>query len=90
LAWTIEISRSAAKAIAKLGSTHAGRVVAFLRERVATAENPRFQGKALKGPLGEFWRYQVGDVRVICDIQDGRLTVLVVKVGDRKDVYRGR
>ena len=45
-------------------------------ERVAVLENPRSTGKALAGPLGSFWRYRVGDCRVICDIQDGAVRVL--------------
>jgi mRNA interferase RelE/StbE len=45
-------------------------------------------GKALKGPLGDLWRYRVGDFRVLCDIQDGMLTVLVLRVGNRREVYR--
>jgi mRNA interferase RelE/StbE len=57
-------------------------------ERVATKDDPRALGKALKGPLGDLWRYRVGDYRVICDIQDKVLTVLVLRVGNRRDVYR--
>ena len=57
-------------------------------ERIAGLENPRDTGKALTGPLGSFWRYRVGDYRVICDIQDGALRVLVVQVGNRSVIYR--
>jgi mRNA interferase RelE/StbE len=57
-------------------------------ERVASSENPRAMGKALKGPLGDLWRYRVGDFRVICDIQDKVLTVLVLQIGNRREVYR--
>ena len=62
-------------------------------ERIAGLENPRNTGKALTGPLGGFWRYLVGDSRVgdywvICDIQDSALRVLVLQVGNRRDIYR--
>jgi mRNA interferase RelE/StbE len=57
-------------------------------ERIARLENPRGIGKALTGPLGDLWRYRVGDYRVICDIQDDTFRVLVVQVGNRRDVYR--
>jgi len=57
-------------------------------ERISGTENPRSTGKALAGPLGELWRYRVGDYRVICDIQDNALRVLVVQVGHRRGVYR--
>jgi mRNA interferase RelE/StbE len=57
-------------------------------ERVALSDDPRRMGKALKGPLGDLWRYRVGDFRVICDIQDGVLVVLVLQIGNRREIYR--
>jgi mRNA interferase RelE/StbE len=57
-------------------------------ERVASLEDPRSIGKALTGPLGRFWRYRVGDYRVICKIQDSVLCVLVVQIGNRREIYR--
>jgi mRNA interferase RelE/StbE len=57
-------------------------------ERIAQSDNPRSSDKPLSGPLGNFWRYRVGDYRVICDIQDGALRVLVVQLGNRREVYR--
>ncbi len=56
-------------------------------ERIAPLDDLRSSGKALTGPLGGFWRYREGDCRVICDIQDGALRVLVVLIGNRKNVY---
>jgi mRNA interferase RelE/StbE len=55
---------------------------------VATLDDPRQTGKALKGPLGDLWRYRVGDYRIICDIQDRVLIVLVLQIGNRREVYR--
>jgi len=63
-------------------------IIQFLRERVQTAEDPRQLGKPLHGDKGGLCRYRVGDYRLICDIQDERITILVVRVGHRKDVYR--
>jgi mRNA interferase RelE/StbE len=57
-------------------------------ERIAELANPRSTGKALTGPLGGLWRYRVGDCRVVCEIQDGALRVLVVRVGNRREIYR--
>ena len=65
----------------KLDKPIARRILDFMDERVAGLENPRSTGKALTGPLGDFWRYRVGGYRVICDIQDGALRVLVIQVG---------
>jgi mRNA interferase RelE/StbE len=86
--WRVEISRSAEKQIQKLDRTAQAAIVRFLRERVQAADNPRQWGKPLHGDKGGLWRYRVGDCRLVCEIQDERVTVLVVRVGHRKDVYR--
>lgn len=66
----------------------ARRIVDYIDTRIAVLDNPQSTGKALTGPLGGFWRYRVGNCRVICDIQDGELRVLVVQVGIRSEIYR--
>jgi len=86
--WRVEISSSAEKQIRKLDRAAQGSIIRFLRERVQAADNPRQLGKPLHGDKGGLWRYRVGDYRLICDIQDERITVLVLRVGHRKDVYR--
>lgn len=89
MAWRIELTETAAKQIGKLDKGEAKRITAFLRQRLATLTDPRSTGKALTGPqLGSYWRYRVGDYRIICDIQDGKLCVLVIEVGNRRDIYR--
>ena len=88
MAWTIEITRTAEKQIKKLGRGGQESIVRFLRDRLKPADNPRQWGKPLHGDKGGLWRYRVGDHRLICDIQDEKITVLVLRVGHRKDVYR--
>jgi len=88
LAWTVDYTETAQKQLRKLDRQVARRILDFLDERVVDAQDPRGTGKALTGPLGNFWRYRVGEYRVICDIQDGRLRVLVVQIGNRREVYR--
>lgn len=89
MAWRIEIDETAAKELAKLDRQVARRITAFLRERVAVLDDPRSIGEALKGAtLGEFWKYRVGDYRIIANIEDGALRILVVRVGNRREVYR--
>lgn len=88
MTWRVEIADSARKDIKKLSRKAQADIVRFLRERVAEGDNPRQSGKALKGEMGDLWRYRVGDYRLICDIQDGVVTVLVLRVRHRKDVYR--
>ena len=88
MAWTIDYAETARQQLRKLDRQTARRIVDFLDERIAGPGDPRATGKALTGPLGGLWRYRVGDCRVICDLQDGALRVLVVQVGNRRDVYR--
>ena len=88
MVWRIELTASAKRQLAKLDQTTAKRITAFLRERIAPLDDPRSTGKALTGPLGEYWRYRVGDYRAICDIQDAAVVVLVVEIIDRKEAYR--
>ena len=65
----------------------AKRIFDFLENRIATLEDPRVSGKPLKGDLGIFWRYRVGDYRVLCEIQDGQLVILAALIGHRKEIY---
>jgi mRNA interferase RelE/StbE len=89
LAWRIEFEDSALKELAKLDKQVARRILVFLRERVAALDDPRSVGEALKGSrLGEFWKYRVGDYRIITNIEDGVMRILVLKVGNRREVYR--
>lgn len=88
MAWTIEYAKAARDQLRKLDKTVAGRIVNFMEKRVALRDNPRELGKALSGPLGDFWCYRVGDYRIVCDIRDGSLTILALQIGNRRDVYR--
>ena len=88
MAWTIDYTDTARKQLLKLDKQTARRIVDSMDERIASVDDPRSTGKALSGPLGGFWRYRVGDYRVICDVQDSALRVLVVKIGNRREVYR--
>ena len=88
MAWTIDYAETARGQLRKLDKQTARRIVDYMDERIAGLESPRSTGKALTGPLGDLWRYRVGDCRVICDIQDGALRVLVVQVGNRREIYR--
>lgn len=88
MAWTIDYADTAKGQLRKLDKQTARRIVDYMDERIAGQENPRSTGKALTGSLGGFWRYRVGGSRVICDIQDSTLRVLVVQVGNRREIYR--
>jgi mRNA interferase RelE/StbE len=88
LAWKIEYTDTARRQLRRIDKTAARRILDYMDERVSIVENPRTLGNGLRGPLGELWRYRVDEYRVICELQDAMLRVLVVRVGARKDVYR--
>jgi len=89
MVWKVEISGGAQKALDRLDPAVARRILAFLRERVAGRKNPREVGQALAGSrFGSLWRYRVGDYRIVANLEDSRLTVLVVRIGHRREVYR--
>ena len=89
MAWRIEFEPRALRELEALDRPVQRRLVAFLRERVASAENPRDLGEALHGAeLGRFWKYRVGDWRIVCEIRDRTITILVVRIGHRREVYR--
>jgi mRNA interferase RelE/StbE len=89
MAWTVEFDPAAVRELDKLDPQVARRVLVFLKQRVASLDNPRSIGEALAGSaLGNYWKYRVGDWRIICDIQDQRIMVRVLRVGNRREVYR--
>jgi mRNA interferase RelE/StbE len=89
MAWKIELDPGAERELSKLDPPIARRILGFLRDRLATLDNPRSIGEALKGSkLGEFWKYRVGDYRLIASIEDHEVRILVVRIGNRREVYK--
>ena len=89
MVWTIEFTVSALRQLQQLDRSVGRRIRKFLQERVAPMEDPRSIGQALHGQrLGEFWKYRVGDYRLVTRIEDDRLLILVVRIGHRREVYR--
>lgn len=88
MAWTIDYTETAKGQLRKLDKQIARRIVDYVDQRISAMEDPRCTGKALTGALHGLWRYRVGDYRIICDIQDGALRVLVVQVGNRREIYK--
>jgi mRNA interferase RelE/StbE len=86
--WEIVFDAKAEKELGRLSSTNRQRILRFLNERVATSENPRSLGDALAGPLSGYWKYRVGDYRVVATINGQAVTVYVVRIGNRRVVYR--
>lgn len=88
MVWQIEFFPAAAKELRKLDRTIAARIIRTLEERIAPLDDPRTIGSALVGEHAGFWRWRIGDYRVVARIEDERVTVLVVRVVHRRGVYR--
>ena len=89
MVWQINVSETAEKQLGKLDRQVAQRIKYFLSVRVALLDNPRSLGEALKeSELGEFWKYRVGDWRLICEIQDKQILITVLSLGSWREVYR--
>ena len=89
MAWAVEFDPDAVKDLKKLDKQVQVRILDFLRTRLCALANPRELGEALAGSkLGNYWKYRVGDWRIICDLQDQRIVVRVLRVGNRREIYR--
>jgi mRNA interferase RelE/StbE len=87
MAWKIEFDPTARRELEKLDKTVSARILRFLHERLETLDDPRKIGERLQGTLRNFWKYRVGDYRVICSLKDDRMVVVVVRVGHRRHIY---
>ena len=85
--WRVEFVEDAARNLRKLGTEAERTILRYLRQRIATAEDPRRFGRALTSDMQGIWRYRVGDYRIVAAIEDDRFVVLVVTVGHRREVY---
>jgi len=87
MAWKIEFDPAARRELEKLDKAVSDRILKFLHQRVAALDDPRGIGERLQGNLRQFWKYRVGDYRLICSIKDDLLLVVVVRVGHRRHIY---
>ena len=89
MAWEITVEDKALKVLKNLDKPTAAKIIDFMENKISTSNNPRTLGAALQGyKLGSFWKYRVGDYRIIAQILDKEVKILVVKIGNRKEVYR--
>lgn len=89
MAWKIDFTPEAQRNLDRLDRQVARRVIKFIVERIAELEDPRSLGEALHGPdLRKYWKYRVGDYRVIAKIEDERVSIVVIRIGNRREVYR--
>ncbi len=86
--WVVELDARAVKDLRRIGSFDRGRILRYLKETVATRDDPRSVGTALVGELAGFWRYRAGDYRILARLEHDRLVVYVVEIGNRREIYR--
>jgi len=87
LAWRAELSPRALKQLRKLDKPNARRIIDYLRE-TASGEDPRSRGQGLTGNLAGFWRYRVGNYRIIAFVEDDELLILAITIDHRSQIYR--
>ncbi len=88
MAWIIEIERQALRELRQIAPKDSARIIAFLERRLAALDDPRSRGEPLAGRLSGFWKYRVGNYRIIASIEDTRVLILIVRIGYRREVYR--
>lgn len=88
MTWKIEYSKTAQQSLHRMDRHTAERILDYMEQRIATLQDPRTHGKALKGPFGELWRYRLGDYRIVCQIQYGTLCILALNIGHQSKIYK--
>jgi len=88
MGWKVEFTEIALKTLKKLDKKTAAMIVSYIEKNLTGQINPRAIGRPLLGNQKGKWRYRIGSYRLLCKIEDYRLTVVVVQVGDRKDIYK--
>jgi mRNA interferase RelE/StbE len=89
MAWTIEFKRNALKQLEDLDAVTRDRILVFLADRVAPLIDPRQLGERLQGKKYRgIWKYRVGDYRILAEIKDDVVTILIVEIGHRREIYR--
>ena len=88
MVWTIELDLKVEKDLRKLSSKDQIKVISYIKNNIASLQNPRSIGSPLKGSFGGLWRYRCGNYRIIAKIEDPKLIILIVKIGHRKNIYK--
>ena len=86
--WRVRFEERAKKDMKRIGSVDRERIARFIRDRIVNRSDPREIGEALAGPFSGYWKYRIGDYRIIAAIEDEVVTVVVVRIANRREVYR--
>ena len=86
--YKVAYERKAIKQLAKIEKGQQNILLAWIKKNLVETNNPRKHGKLLTGPLKGYWRYRVGNYRILADIKDSEVTIIVINIGHRKDIYK--
>ena len=86
--YQVSYEKRAIKSLSKLDKSQQTMLLAWIEKNLVNTDNPKKYGKALKGNLKEYWRYRIGDYRILADINDGQIEIIIFNVGHRKDIYK--
>jgi mRNA interferase RelE/StbE len=86
--YRILFEKNAEKQLKKIDITQQRIIVNWIAKNLENAPDPRIFGKLLKGNLKEYWRYRVGNYRIIAEINDDEVRILIIEIGHRKDIYK--
>ena len=86
--YKILFDRNADKQLKKIDKTQQRIMVNWITKNLENTNDPRVFGKALKGNLKDYWRYRIGDYRIIAEINDDEVKILIIEIGHRKDIYK--
>lgn len=88
MSYKVDFTKGAIKELKKLDKPQQTLLLAWIKKNLQNSENPRSSGKALKGPKSAYWRYRIGSYRIITELIDERLTIIVINIGHRKEIYK--
>ncbi len=88
MSYSVKYKKAAEKKLEKMDATVRNRIKTWIDKNLEGCENPRAKGKALEGEWEGYWRYRVGNYRLVADIQDDKIIILIVNVDKRNDIYK--
>lgn len=88
MTYSVVYEKKAIKSLSKIDKGQQKIIISWIEKNLVNTDNPKKHGKALKGNLNEYWRYRVGDYRIIADINDSEIKILIFNISHRKDIYQ--
>ena len=86
--YTVLIEKNALKQLKRIDKFQRRMIYGYIKKNLENTSDPKIQGKPLRGKLKNYWRYRVGDYRIIAEIDEGTVKIIIIKIGHRKDIYR--